>query len=61
MFISDLAGMVVKPVVKGVATISKTVVEEASDSTIGKILAGAIVLGGITYVACKAPSIYNKD
>lgn len=52
MFISDLAGMVVKPVVKGVATITSTTSEAAFNSEVGQlIIGGTIILGGLLYIA----------
>lgn len=60
MFISDLAQMVVKPIVEGVASISSNTSEVASSSDVGKyILGGIVIISGIIYVAQKDDTTYN--
>lgn len=63
MFISDLAGMIVKPVIEGVTSISSNTSEVASSSDVGKyILGGVAIIGGIIYIVQKddITSHYNN-
>lgn len=54
MFISDLAGMLVKPVIEGVTSITTNTSEITSSSDVGKyILGGVAIIGGIIYVIQK--------
>ena len=60
MFISDLAQMVVKPIVEGVASISSNTSEVASSSDVGKyLLGGVVIIGGIIYIAQKDDTTSN--
>lgn len=61
MFISDLAGMLVKPVIEGVASISTNTSEITSSSDVGKyLLGGIVVIGGIIYIVQKDDTNYNN-
>ena len=60
MFISDLAGMLVKPVIEGVASITTNTSEITSSSDVGKyLLGGIVVIGGIIYIAQKDDTTSN--
>ena len=60
MFISDLAGMLVKPVIEGVASITTNTSEITSNSDVGKyILGGVAIIGGIIYVVQKDDTTSN--
>lgn len=62
MFISDLAGMLVKPVIEGVTSITTNTSEITSSSDVGKyLLGGIVVIGGIIYIAQKDDSISNYN
>ena len=63
MFISDLAGMLVKPVIEGVASVSSNTSEITSSSDVGKyILGGVVIISGIIYITQKddITSNYNN-
>lgn len=62
MFISDLAGMLVKPVIEGVASISTNTSEITSSSDVGKyLLGGIVVIGGIIYIVQKDDTTSNYN
>lgn len=62
MFISDLAGMLVKPIVEGVASITTNTSEITSSSDVGKyLLGGIVIIGGIIYVAQKDDTTSNYN
>lgn len=62
MFISDLAGMLVKPIVEGVTSITTNTSEITSSSDVGKyILGGIVVIGGIIYIVQKDDTISNYN
>lgn len=58
MYISDLAEFMLDATVLVASNVSYTVVEEASDSTIGKVLSGAIIIGSM-YLGYKLS--YNEE
>ena len=47
MYISDLAEFMLDATKTVASNVSYTVVEEASDSTIGKVLSGALLIGSM--------------
>lgn len=62
MFISDLAGMLVKPVIDGVTSITTNTSEITSSSDVGKyLLGGIVVIGGIIYVIQKDDTTSNYN
>ena len=62
MFISDLAGMLVKPVIEGVASITSNTSEITSSSDVGKyLLGGVVIIGGIIYIAQKGNTTSNYN
>ena len=62
MFISDLAGMLVKPVIERVASISTNTSEITSSSDVGKyLLGGIVVIGGIIYIVQKDDTTSNYN
>lgn len=62
MFISDLAGMLAKPVIEGVASITSNTSEITSSSDVGKyLLGGIVVIGGIIYIAQKDDTTSNYN
>ena len=62
MFISDLAGMLVKPIVEEVASITANTSEITSSSDVSKyILGGIVVIGGIIYIAQKDDTTSNYN
>lgn len=58
MYISDLAEFMLDATKTVASNVSYTVVEEASDSTIGKVLSGAIIIGSV-YLGYKLS--YNEE
>lgn len=58
MYISDLAEFMLDATKTVASNVSYTVVEEASDSTIGKVLSGAIIIGSM-YLGYKLS--YNEE
>lgn len=62
MFISDLAGMLVKPVIEGVASITTNTSEITSSSDVGKyLLGGVVIIGGIIYIVQKDDTTSNYN
>ena len=62
MFISDLAGMLVKPVIEGVASVTTNPSEITSSSDVGKyILGGVAIIGGIIYITQKDDTTSNYN
>lgn len=62
MFISDLAGMLVKPVIEGVTSITSNTSEITSSSDVGKYLLGGIaIIGGIIYIVQKDDNTSNYN
>lgn len=62
MFISDLAGMLVKPVIEGVTSITTNTLEITSSSDVGKyLLGGIVVIGGIIYIVQKDDTTSNYN
>ena len=62
MFISDLAGMLVKPVIEGVSSISTNTSEITSSSDVGKYLLGGVaIIGGIIYITQKDDTTSNYN
>lgn len=62
MFISDLAGMLVKPVIEGVTSITTNTSEITSSSDVGKyLLGGIVVIGGIIYIVQKDDTTSNYN
>lgn len=58
MYISDLAEFMLGATKTVASNVTYTVVEEASDSTIGKVLSGAIIIGSM-YLGYKLS--YNEE
>lgn len=58
MYISDLAEFMLGATKTVTSNVTYTVVEEASDSTIGKVLSGAIIIGSM-YLGYKLS--YNEE
>ena len=58
MYISDLAEFMLDATKTVASNVSYTVVEEASDSIIGKVLSGAIIIGSM-YLGYKLS--YNEE
>jgi hypothetical protein len=58
MYISDLAEFMLGATKTVASNVTYTVVEEASDSTIGKVLSGAILIGSM-YIGYKLS--YNEE
>ena len=58
MYISDLAEFMLGATKTVASNVTHTVVEEASDSTIGKVLSGAIIIGSM-YLGYKLS--YNEE
>lgn len=62
MFISDLAGMLVKPVIEGVASITTNTSEITSSSDVDKYILGVVaIIGGIIYIVQKDDTTSNYN